>query len=286
MIRLSVATASAAAMAALATPAQAGPFDIPEDQQTTYIDLGAAVVSRASYVGSEDTETDIFPYLAGEYEGRVFANAAQGLGVNLINNGKLQVAGIGFFASGRDADNTPFLDEDDAAPEMVEDAFDVTSSVTAGGLVSYRFPYAQLELQGQIPVTGDVEGWRLDATLATRLVPLERIIGEGTIISPGIRASYLSDEWTETYYGITQAQSNALQGRTFGPAVPLVPGGFEVDGGFNSYSLFTLTSLSVTDDITLVGVVNYTLLAGDAKDSPLSPENDALTLVAGVAKRF
>jgi len=268
-----------AAILLTALPALAGPFDIPEEQQSTYVDVGAAVVSRSAYVGSEETDTDIFPYVAGEYKGRYFFNPAQGAGVNLINNGTLRVAPVVFFAGGRDAEDTPFLDEDsaisDAERDAFENAFDLDSSVTAGGVVSYRFPYAQLELQAQAPVTGDVEGWRGDASLATRLVPLENIIGEGTIIAPGIRATYLSDQWTESYYGLDQGQANLLN-----------LAGQDVDGGFNSLSAFVLTSLSVTEDITLVGAANYTMLQGDAKDSLLSPDNNGTTFVLGLAKRF
>ena len=255
--------------------AQDGLFDIPEDDRFTFLDVGGAVVSRSTYVGSEDSETDIFPYLAFEYEGRVFGNAAQGLGINAINRDGLQVAATGYFAGGRDAEDTPFFD-DATNPPGDDNVFDLDSSFTAGGLISYRFPYAQAELQAQVPVTGDVEGWRLDATLATRIPPLERIFGEGTVISPGVRATYLDDEWTESYYGVTTAQAVAAG----------LPTGFDADGGFNSYAVFGLTSVTLASDITLVGVANYTFLAGDAKDSPLSPDNDGLTLVAGVAKRF
>lgn len=268
-----------AAILFTARPAFAGPFDIPEKQQRTYVDVGAAVVSRAAYVGSEKTDTDIFPYLAGEYEGRYFFNPAQGAGVNLINDGKVRLAPVVYFAGGRDAEDTPFLSDEstlsEAEREAFEDAFDVDASVTAGGLFSYRFPYAQLELQAQTPVTGDVKGWRADATLATRLVPLENMIGEGTIIAPGLRASYLSDQWTETYYGLDQSQANLLQAA-----------GQDVDGGFNSFAAFALTTLTVTEDITLVGAVNYTILEGDAKDSLLSPENSGTTFILGLAKRF
>ena len=266
--------ALAAALLAIPAHAQDSLFDIPGDERNTFIDVGAAVVSRAAYVGSEETDTDIFPYLAFEYEGRVFANAAQGLGVNAINRDGLQVAAIGYFASGRDGEDTPFAT--DQSPEPLVEAFDLDSSFTAGGLVSYRFPYAQAELQAQVPVTGDVEGWRLDASLATRIPPLEKLIGKGTVIAPGVRATYLDDEWTESYYGITTAQALAAG----------LPTGYDPDGGFNSYAIFALANLTLTESITLVGVANYTFLAGDAKDSPLTPENDGLTLVAGVAKRF
>ena len=268
------ALATALLVWAAGASAQDGLFDISEDDRNTFLDLGGAVVSRAAYVGSEETDTDVFPYLAFEYEGRVFGNAAQGLGVNLINRDGLQVAATGFYASGRDTNDTPFGGEV-TTPEL-EEAFDLGSSFTAGGLVSYRFPYAQAELQAQVPVTGDVEGWRLDASLATRIPPLEKMLGEGTIIAPGVRATYLDDEWTESYYGVTTAQAVAAG----------LPVGYDADGGFNSYSLFGLTSITLASDITLVGVANYTFLAGDAKDSPLSPDNNGLTLVAGIAKRF
>jgi len=261
---------AATVLSGLSAPAHAGPFDIPQEQQTTFIDVGTAYVGRAAYVGSRERDEDIFPYLAAEYKGRYFANAAQGVGVNLINRDGWTLAPIAYFAGGRDAEDTPFRLANGTTLPAVEDALDLDSSITVGGLVTYRLPLARLDAQMQVPVTGDVEGYRTDVSLTTRL-PL----GERIFIAPGLRASYFSDGWSNSYYGLNAAQAAAV-------GLPE----YDAGAGFNSLGALVLASFEIVEDYNIVGALNYSLLQGDAKDSPLSPENDAVTVILGVARRF
>ena len=257
--------------------AQDNLFDIDEDEVDTFLDVGGVLLTRPGYVGSEEARTNVLPYLAFEYEGRYFGNAAEGLGVNLIHRNGLRLAPVAYFAAGRDAEDTPFFSDeldDTLAPETADafkDAFDVDGAVTVGGLASYLLPFARLDLQGQVPVTGDLDGWRGDIS-ATTLLPF---FGDRITVAPGARATYTSAGWAGSYYDLDLDQA-ALAG---------LPE-FDTDGGFNSYSLYLLGQGKVTDTLTVVGALNWTNLTQDAKDSPLSPDNNGLTALVGVARRF
>ena len=271
---LCIATALATTLVG-AVPAHAGPFDIPESEQDTFLDVGVAYVGRAAYVGSDERDEDIFPYAAGEYKGRYFFNPAQGLGVNLINRDGLVVAPTAFFATGRDADDTPFIlpatgSGDREVTPAVDDAFDLDSSVTLGGLVSYLLPFARFDGQIQFPVTGDVDGFRGDLSLTTRL-PL----GDRFFIAPGVRATYTSDSWSNSYYGIDATQAAAV-------GLPE----FDTGAGFHTLGAHVIATFEVVEDYNVIGALNYSALQDEAEDSPLSPDNDALTVVVGVARRF
>ena len=288
MIRTLLAAALAPAL--LAAPASAQMFSIPDSERETYVDIGAALLSRAAYVGSEEQDTNIFPYAAGEYEGRLFFNPAIGAGVNLINDGSVQLAAVGTFATGRDATDTPFVFEPDddspvnIAPSLplpktgaVEDAFELDGSFVAGGHFNVLLPVARFDVTAVTPVTGDIEGIRTDFALTTRL-PVGPVF-----IAPGVRATWTSDSWTESYYGFTTEQVNLLAAQGL-----FSPDFLEATDVGDAWTLgaHVLATWEVVDDVNIIGALNYSALQGDAKSSPFSPDNSGLTAVAGIAKRF
>ena len=290
---IAAATACLPLMLAASAHAQSV-FDIPDEEAETYIDLGAAVVSRAAYVGSEEDDLNIFPYAAGEYQGRLWLNPAIGAGVNVINNGVVTLSPFVGFASGRDADDTPFVfDPEDldagevpgvaggvtpvALTDLTDDAFELDSSVTAGGLFNVLLPFARLDVAAVTPVTGDIEGIRSDISLTTRL-PVGPFF-----FAPGVRATWMSDAWVESYYGFTTDQVGLLQALDFSDA--------DIAAGLNPDDAWTLGAHAIVtwelvDDVQVIGALNYSDLQGDAADSPFSPDDTALTAVLGVAKRF
>ena len=289
MIR-NLLVAAATLPALLAVPASAQIFDIPDSERETFVDIGAVVLNRPAYVGSEEQDTSILPFIAGEYEGRVFLNPAIGAGVNLINDGNMQLAVIGSYATGRDADDTPFVfDPDDDSPvnvaaslplpltDATEDAFELDGSFTAGGHFNILLPVARFDVTAVTPVTGDIDGIRTDFALTTRL-PVGPFF-----IAPGVRATWTSDSWTESYYGFSSEQVDLLAAQGLFSADFLEA--TEVDDAW-TLGAHVLATWEVVDDIEIVGALNYSALQGDAKDSPFSPDNDGLTAVLGVAKRF
>ena len=286
--------ASAALPAMFAVSASAQMFDIPASEQETYIDLGLDVVSRDIYVGSDERETLVLPYVNGEYKGRFFFRPAVGAGVNLINDGTVELAAVASYATGRDAEDTPFVfDIDDldagevpgrrgdvlpvALTDASDEAFEIDGSITVGGYGSVLLPFARLDAQLITPVTGDIDGLRSDIALTTR-VPLGPFF-----IAPGVRATWTSDSWTETFYGFTPDQIATLDADTL--ALLSDENGLDVGDAW-TLGAHLVATWEVVDDVQILGFVNYSALQGDAKDSLFSPENDGVTAALAVSRRF
>ena len=43
--------------------AQTSIFDIPEDEQDTFADIGIAALTRETYIGSDESELRVLPYI-------------------------------------------------------------------------------------------------------------------------------------------------------------------------------------------------------------------------------
>lgn len=256
-------------------------FDIAESEADTFVDVGAAVLIRSAYLGSSETQTNILPYISGEYKGRLFFDPARGAGIYAIHKDKLQVTAFANIAGGRDGDDTGLFDRPefadrfttDEAREAAEDVLDVTTSILASTSARYRFKYALAEVNFSIPVTGDVEGYRSEINLATK-IPFEPA---GLKIFPGVRATYTSSAWNKAYYGVDAEISEATGLAPF----------FETESQFSVLGAYALTTWTVPNlDVQVVGFVNYNVLQNDLTDSPLVTDKSGITAAIGLAKRF
>lgn len=235
-------------------------FEVAESQKDTFAEIGAAYVSRDTYLGSDQRDNLFLPYVNATYKGRYFLLPALGAGVHLINKDKVRLSGSVNYELGREGVDTPFQNE----------TFDVDGSFTANAAGRVLLPFAALDVVGTAPFTGDVDGFRVATLLTTQITPTDRIK-----INPGVRASYYSDDWLNSYYGVSGEQALASG---------LAPAGF--DSEFASYGAHVIAYYTVTDSIEIVGTLIYAKLTGDVKDSAFTPENDGLTAGIAIARRF
>jgi len=239
-------------------------FTVSEAENETYLDIGVAGVLRDAYVGSDEVDYLVLPYATGEYKGRFFVNPALGAGIHFINNDKFRVSAAAGYSLGRDDEDTPFV--------AANDAFKVDASFTGNVAVRYLLPFASLDVIGTIPVSGDLEGARLDTLLTTELNPTPNFR-----ITPGVRATFMTHDWLNTLYEITPQQAIAAglsQTLSFS------------DGGLSTLGAHTAAYFTISEDYELVGIINYSLLVGDVKDSPLTPRNSGLTAAIGISRTF
>lgn len=242
---------------------QDGLFAISAQRDDTFLDVGVAYINRPTYVGSGETENQILPYARGDYKGRLFVNAATGAGVYWRNTDNIRVSTSVNWAVGRGDDETPFLGEQG----------EVDGSVTIVNAVRFYLPFAALDAISSIPVTGDYDGASLDTLLTTEFLPFE-----GLRITPGVRASFGTSGWINTLYGV---EEDALAAANI---VDIDP--FEADSGLLALGVHAAAYYQLPNDFELIGIVNYSLLQDDAKDSPLSPDNDGFTVSLAIAKHF
>ena len=245
--------------------AQDGLFAISESNADSFADLGVAFVHRDEFVGSEETENRVLPYVRADYKGRLFVNPATGGGVYWRNTDNFRFSTSINWQTGRDDEDAPLL----------EDEGDVTGSVTVVNAARFYSPYAALDLLSSVPITGGFDGARFDALLSTEIKPIE-----GLRITPGVRATFGTSGWINTLYGIDDDTLAELE------QAPASLTAFDADSGLIAFGAHAAAYYELPRDYQLIGVVNYSNLRSDARDSPLSPENSGLTLTVGLAKHF
>ncbi len=236
------------------------PFEISESQKVSHYDFGIAAVSRDPYVGAGQKDITILPYANIKHKGRYFVNPALGAGVYLRNTETLRLAAGANLSLGRDGNDTPFNN----------DVFDIDPSITTNVALRYYLPIAALDVVGTLPITGDLEGARADVLLSTEFRPIPQLR-----ITPGIRATYQSGDWLDTIYGVNATQSAATTLPQLGHS-----------GQISVFGLHSAAYLSLSDHYEIVGVVNYSKLLGDIKDSPLTPSNSGVTAAIAIARKF
>jgi outer membrane scaffolding protein for murein synthesis (MipA/OmpV family) len=246
--------------------AQNSVFDIPEDQQKTFADLGIDAVYRETYVGSDKNELKVLPFIYAEYKGRYFINPALGAGAYAIKNETFRLGGSVHYNLGRKTKDTP----------LDGDAFDVDGGFA--GLISSRLytPVAAIDVIANIPLTGDLDGYRIDTLMTTELRPTERLR-----INPGIRATYHSGEFLDSLYGINDDQL-AVTRLSTGSELTALSFGSEI----STLGAHVAAFLELGNKFELVGVVNYSRLIGDVEGSTLAPRKDGFTSAVAIARKF
>lgn len=246
--------------------AQGSIFDIPESEQDTFADVGIAAVSRETYVGSDDSELTVLPYINARYKGRYFVNPALGAGAYAIRNENFRLGGSVHYSLGRDGEDTPFD----------TDAFEVDAGFA--GIISSRIytPIAAIDVIGNIPLTGDLDGYRLDTLVTTEFYPVSNLR-----ITPGLRATYHSGAYLDSLYGITDTQITEA-------ALPASAGLTPLDFGseFSTLGAHVAAYLDINEDYQLIGIVNYSRLIGDVEDTSLAPSNNGITAAISLARTF
>lgn len=252
--------------AALCTALMFIPFAVAQDassqwgisasKDVSYADIGLAGLSRLNYLGSDESVTDIYPYIDAEYRGRFYIKPSLGAGVYLINNENFRINLGGNYAFGRDAETF-----NGVTAQSIDDA--ITASL--GARVITRF--GAIEAQMAVPVSGDMDGEHVDMAYIVQFDPTPALR-----INPGARISLWSEDRINQFYAVPASTK-------FGSF------GFKGNGA-QSGSVFVAAYWQFAQDYEFVGVADYARLFGDIPDSPLSVKDDGLTLSVALARKF
>lgn len=247
-----------ALLAGVATPVLA------QDAATTpkrqyEIDLGIGGVISPKYEAADGYSFKPFPIIA---VGRFFVP-----GLGQVVDGKKR-RGIFFYPSfGWQGERSPSDDSDLRGTDTVDWALELG---LGGGFRTDHFR-AFVELrQGFNGHTGQVGELGFDGIV----FPLERLE-----VSFGPRASFASNEYMDTYFGISSAEAARSGGNL---------SRYNPSAGFKSLGLETRFSYDWTDTTRLHLRAGYDRLIGDAADSPFARvgSKDQFNVGVGVSYKF
>ena len=224
--------------------AQAAPSE--DDVQGSVL-AGAAIVP--DYEGSNDYR---FIPLAGgrvDFDKRYIALEGLTLRANILASDRLEFGPVANVSFGRDDDiDSPAV----AALPGIDDAFELGAFAAYGVPVGER-GRARIALQAVQDVSSVHNGW-----VATGSIGYDLAIGDRLGLGIAASASYASDDYAATYFGVTP-------GGALASGLPA----FEAEGGFKDVGVALNARYRISERWWLLAFGGYRRLLGDFADSPV-----------------
>ncbi|WP_052261719.1 MipA/OmpV family protein [Leisingera sp. ANG-M1] len=222
--------------------------------------IGAGVFWEPEYLGSSESTTSGFPMFELTWRDRLFIGPG-GIGGYVFNSDDFKLSAAIGYDEGRKENDSTFL----------RGLGDIDGGITYNLGLEYEFgpvtPYLEVTKYGK-----GSEG--LSATIGVEgMMPLRALTGRasfasldedssplemGPVLTAGISADWGNDDFNGTYYGVTAAQS-AASGL----------GQYTATSGFHAINLDIGIQVPVTERFSVGGMVTYSQLTGDAKDSTI-----------------
>lgn len=231
-----------------AVPAHAQDFGIAGGR-TYSVDLGLGATVGPSYPGAEDAE--VSPWIIWRNAGFGPVGTAPEQGFSIAPS----FGTVGKRESGDDA-SLAGLDDIDRAYELGLRVSYGAGPVTAYGSLRRGF-------DGHEGLTGEL-GAKYRTELSDRVT-----------LWSGAELVYGNDDFNNTYFGVTPAESAASG------LAATAPG-----GGLNEAAITFEARYAINDTTALLGEVRYGKLIGDAADSPVVQDEYQPSLRLGVTRRF
>ena len=253
-------------VAATAAQAYDGYYEAQQPREWT-VQLGGGVMASPEYLGSDEMETDVVPFVRVEYQDVVTFSVPEGLNVKVLQaqgvNGGIWEGEVGVgYDFGREEDDSDNLtglgDVDDAALLQAK--------------LTHKHSAADVSVQFRQALGGH-DGFDVTAAVE-RGVMLPQY---HTVVKYGANIVYGSDDKMEAYHGITAAQAAAS------PRYNTV---YTPDAGFQTTGVNIMASRKVTPEWSLTGIAAADVLLGDAADSPLTEEELQLSVGAFLSYTF
>jgi len=239
-----------------------------DDDPSAYV--GAIGIYRSDYLGSGEESYGALPYVSVDnYKG--FDLFATSLSYRVLETGTGQGLGKWSLRAGPSLTYQSGRDSDDS--DTLTGLEDIGASVLAGGYLRGSFGPVGFRLSAGQDIIGGHDGLSADASIGT-LLPLGRLK-----IQPSATVSYGSSKFNQTFFGITETQSDAS-----GLAVN------NVGSGINSYSANIVSWYELGDNYAVNLVGSYRWFTEKAEDSPIILADDGadtgIFVAFGVTRKF
>jgi MipA family protein len=222
--------------------------------------FGLSAIHTPEYMGSDLYKTRGLPLINVRWRNGFFLGLPAGIGYNFAVDKPLQYGLAVRAAMGRDENDSIYLSgmgDIDTRPEL-------------SGFASYTLNDVTVRTSLGYGAGNDRDGlvWNAGITLGLPLTQRDRF-------SLSFDATYVNDAIMRDYFGVTNAQSRNSGYSLYTPSA----GMRDVQAGLNYMRI-------LAPRWSLTAGVRSTQLLGDAKDSPLTRENNSWSASLGVAHRF
>lgn len=221
--------------------------------------VGAGAIWGPAFSGSSDYQMMLVPDIRVAYGDTFFASVGQGMGYNFEVNSEWVVGPLVKFDFGRDSDGeSTFRVAGDTSKALIGFE-DIDSTVLAGGFARFDRDMWSAKVELLKGMNGH-EGMIADISIdyKVRFGGSEAQPGPPVFIATGPRMRWANDDYTNTYYGISAADS-------LGSGLPTYTAG----GGIASIGWSASVVMPLSRKLALIGFAGYDKLMADAADSPL-----------------
>ena len=224
------------------------------------VTAGAGVLARPDFPGSDSLEVLPVPAFNVVYDQRWFLNA-DGLGAYLVHRerGSLTLSL---------APDLTRRDESDSA--HLRGLGDVDRTAAARLKSSYRFGPVTATAALVTDIADEGHG-----TLAELALQMRSELTQRLSLNYGVAARWIDDEYAESFFGVTQDQSQRS-------GLPR----YEAQSGFGDTRLFVNAVYVLNPRWIVTGGAAAASLQGDAKDSPIVEDDSYFQFDAAVLYRF
>lgn len=225
------------------------------------VTVGGGALVLPEYEGSDEYEVLPVPYVDASYKEILTFNPFEGLRYNVFREGGLTLGpGLGF----------DFGREDDEG-DRLRGMGDIDPTIEGQFFVNYEFGKSSAEITFAQDLFEGHEGYTVEAELGHAFV----FPSTYAFVRPSISTTYASDNYMESYFGVSQAQSQRSGNAAH-----------NADAGFKDVSLNLFASMPITEKWSVNGLAGYSRLIGDAGDSPITESRNQLMGGGFVSYKF
>ena len=238
--------------------------------------LGAAAVVKPKYEGSDEYDVYAIPMIIPKFSDgsddglsgfRRFRKRVKFRGLDDI---RFRVLGRGKLEAGLVTGYIGDRDEDDG--DRLRGLGDVDGGLLLGGYAAIDMGGFTFVVAGVDKVSGD------DAGVQIRFAAeVDRQLSERTKVVASVGATFADDDYMQTYFGVTAAQSaNSAQGL---PA-------FNAESGIKDVHVALSAEMDLSQRWVLKAGGRYGRLLGDAADSPVIETENQFSATLGLGYKF
>jgi len=211
--------------------------------------VGVGAGFAPEYEGSDDYEGVPMLMLTGKYDsGRSFALLGTNLRVNVLANNKFQFGPMLNYRMGRD-------DVDNKVVDRMQDIDDATE---AGAYFLANFDNVLLGVDFLMDISDEHDGMLVKGNVGYKWKASDALV-----VTPNAFLTYADDDYTDTYFGV-----NAGNVGTSGLSA------YKAESGLKDAGIRIVTNYTPWEQWGIMGILSYSALLEDAKDSPIVDEGD------------